>query len=152
MKTLLALLLLVVLYLLARWREKRKSLPPAAADALDTPLMRWSSKDAFTMRDLVRSVSIMGSAGSGKTSSIGFLLGRALASCPKVGGLIIASKPEDRAFWQGIFEAAGRELVVVGPDSGHRFNVIDFEARSGADAREITECIMTIGETLLRAE
>lgn len=150
MKTLILLLIGAGFYLLARTREQRKA-PTAAApkDGLDAPLSYWSDHDPFTMRDLVRSVSIMGSTGSGKTSGPGYQLGKALAANPRVGGLIIASKPEDRAMWQGII---GDRLIIVGPDGKHRFNVLDFEAKNGADAREITQCIMTISETLLRAE
>ncbi len=90
----------------------------------------------------------MGASGSGKTSSVGFLLGKALAASPKVGGLIIASKPEDRAFWRVDFRGGGPGACRLRPGSSHRFNVIDFEAKNGDGRGEITQCIMTIGESL----
>jgi hypothetical protein len=93
----------------------------------------------------------MGASGSGKTSSSGYQIGRAAVRDRKIGGLIIASKPEDRAFWQSIFEAAGRgdDLIIFAPDQPHAFNFIDFEK---GDARDITACIMTVAETLYRTE
>lgn len=93
----------------------------------------------------------MGAAGSGKTSSSGFQIGRAAVMDRGIGGLIVASKPEDRAFWQAIFDAAGRsdDLIIFAPGQPHAFNFIDFES---GDAREITQCIMTTAETLYRSE
>ena len=149
MSTVVVLLVIAALLVAAKWREKRMSPAKPPADYLDTPLMYWSPHDPFTIRDLLRSISIMGATGSGKTSGIGYQLGKALAACPRIGGIIIASKPEDRAVWQGIL---GDRLIVVGPGEKHRFNVIDFEAKHGADAREITQCIMTISEALTRSE
>ena len=152
MKTLLMLAIVAALYQLAKRRAGASAPAPPPKDALDAPLFHWTPNDSFTIRDLVRSVSIMGSAGSGKTSSVGYQMGMALAACMRMGMLIIASKPEDRAMWEAIAKSAGRELIVFGPGEPHRFNILDFEAQHGADAREITQCIMTIGETLLRAE
>ena len=152
MNTLLVLLVLSALYYAAKRTEGGSTDPPAPLDPLDEPLTKWSERDAFTKRDLLRSVSIMGAAGSGKTSGVGMFLGRALAACMNVSLLIIASKPEDRRMWEGIAAAAGRKLVVFGPDEPHRFNLIACEARAGADSREITECILTTTEALTRNE
>lgn len=70
---------------------------------------------------------------------------------PRIGGLILASKPEDREFWQRIFAQAGRksDLLIFGPDQPHRFNGLDF-IRSGGDTRDITHGIMVVGESLDR--
>jgi len=135
---------------LAKRLEKRRRKPPPT-EPLDTPLFGWSERDPFTRRELVRSVSIMGSAGSGKTSGSGFQIGRAAVRDRGIGGLIIASKPEDRGFWQGIFEGAGRadDLITFGPGHPHAFNFIDFEK---GDTRDITQNILTVAETLSRME
>jgi hypothetical protein len=152
MNTLLVLLVLSALFYAAKKTERRNVAPPPPVDRLDEPLMNWGAGDAFTKRDLLRSVSIMGAAGSGKTSAIGMILGRSLAACMNVSLLIIASKPEDRRMWEGIAAAAGRKLLVFGPKEPHRFNLIACEARAGADSREITECILTTTEALTRNE
>jgi type IV secretory pathway TraG/TraD family ATPase VirD4 len=152
MNTLLVLLVLSALFYAAKKTERRKSEPPPPRDRLDEPLMHWTARDVFTKRELLRSISIMGAAGSGKTSAIGLMLGRALAAMMNVSLLIIASKPEDRAMWEGIAAAAGRKLLVFGPKEPLRFNLIACEARAGADAREITECLLTTTEALTRNE
>ena len=116
---------------------------------LSDVLYRWSPRDPFPVRDLLRSVAIFGASGSGKTSGSGFQIARAVVRNPRIGGLIIASKLEDREFWQRVFHQAGRkhDLLVFSPESPLRFNFLDFVQRSG-DTRDITQAIMVIGETL----
>ncbi len=63
----------------------------------------------FQVRDLLRSIAIWGASGSGKTSGSGFQLARAIFRDANTGGLIIASKPEDRAFLIKIAAVAGRQ-------------------------------------------
>jgi len=126
-----------------------------AAGILDTPLLKWTPNDYFTKRDLLRSICVQGASGSGKTNYVGYNIAKALVADRHIGGLIVASKPvEDLRFWQSIFKAAGRkrDLFVFGPEHGHRFNVLDHELRSGADAREIASFLMVLGETLHRGE
>jgi hypothetical protein len=113
-------------------------------------LFQWSPFDPFPIRDLLRSIVIFGAAGSGKTSGSGYLIAKSLAACRKIGGIILASKPEDREFWEGIFRKAGRarDLLVFNAATALRFNFIDFILRNGGDTREITKAIMVISETL----
>jgi hypothetical protein len=125
------------------------------ADILDAPLIKWTPNDYFTKRDLLRSVCIQGASGSGKTNFVGYQIAKALVNDRDIGGLILASKPvEDLQFWREVFKAAGRksDLLIFGPESGLRFNVLDHELRSGADAREIANLLMVLGETLYRGE
>jgi hypothetical protein len=139
--------------------------PVRQQGALSDALFYWDGRrrDPFTMRDLVRSVAIFGATGSGKTTGPGLAIAKALVSAKgkrrqvggqlvggPIGGLILASKPEDRQFWQKIFHQAGRinDLVIFDPKSPYRFNFIDYIQRCGGDTRDITEAIMVIGETL----
>jgi type IV secretory pathway TraG/TraD family ATPase VirD4 len=137
-------------------RLGKRKMPPLRSPSgfLDTPLFHWSPRDPFPVRDLLRSVAIFGASGSGKTSGSGYQLAKAIAANPKIGGLILASKPEDREFWQRIFRQAGRlrELIIFNPHMPWRMNFIDFIHRNGGDTRDITEAIMVIGETLERGE
>jgi type IV secretory pathway TraG/TraD family ATPase VirD4 len=120
-------------------------------DALAPALFWWTDNDPFTERDLLNGgVAIFGRTGSGKTSSSGRVIASSVVRLPGSGGLILSAKPEDKAMWQGIFKAAGREgdLLVFSPDSPLRFNFIDYEMRAGGHTRNIVRCITTIGETL----
>ncbi len=45
-----------------------------------------------------------------------------------------------------------RNLLIMEPGAPYRFNVLDFERKNGADTRQLTQALMTFGETLDRAE
>lgn len=121
-------------------------------DALDAVLLHWTDTDAFTVRDLLNGgVAIFGRTGSGKTSSSGKALARAVVRNGSSGGLILAAKPEDAGMWQAIFAEAGRsdDLLLFSPEHPLRFNFISYEMQAGGGhTRNITRCITTIGETL----
>ena len=70
------------------------------ADPLDAVLDYWATNDPLTIRDILRSACIFGQTGSGKSSGSGLMLARALVNYPNSGGLILASKPEDKEWWQ----------------------------------------------------
>lgn len=116
-------------------------------DLLDEALFSWPSHDPFRVKDLLRSYSIMGASGSGKSSGGGYHLAKVVAGYRHSGGLILASKPEDCDFWRKIFALAGRskDLLIFGPNERLRFNFLDFLA---GDARNITHGILTIAESL----
>jgi hypothetical protein len=146
-------IVLVFLIILKRRQRVKKpsySAPVRSGGLLSKILFHWSPLDPFPIRDLLRSVVIFGASGSGKTSGSGYLIAKALANCRKISGLILASKPEDREFWEDIFRKAGRarDLVVFSAASALRFNFIDFILRNGGDTREITKAVMVISETL----
>jgi hypothetical protein len=124
-------------------------------DPLDRVLLQWNDRgDVFRKRDLLASVCVQGASGSGKTSGVGYQLGKALVRDAGISGLILASKPgEDRAFWQRLFAKSGRpNALIVAPDESRCFNWLDWEIQNGADSREIANLIMTAGETLKRGE
>ncbi len=120
------------------------------SDPLDTVLFRWPSKDAYTTRDLLRSIAIFGQTGSGKTSGSGLKFARAAVGLKRSGGLILASKPEDRAFWVKRFKEAGRkrDLIVFAPGQPARCNFLDYELKCGGDSRSLTQFLMITGEAL----
>jgi hypothetical protein len=124
----------------------------ASRGPLDRVLLHWDAENAFTLRDLLAGgVSVLGRTGSGKTSSSGKALARAIVGVPSSAGLIVAAKPgEDRAMWQRIFRDAGRanDLLIFSPEHPLRFNVLDFEMRQGGHTRNITKTLTTIAETL----
>ncbi len=121
---------------------------------LDHVLFSWTPRDPFTVTDLLRSVSIFGAIGSGKTSGSGAFIGRALVRSPRISMLILASKPEDKEMWQKMYAKAGRskDLLVFSPESGLRFNCLDFVQKMGGETRDITQALTMIGETLEHGE
>ena len=127
------------------WRRR------SSGDPLDRKLFHWPSGEPFTVRQLLDGgVSVIGRVGSGKTSSSGKHLGRAIVNHPNSCGLISAAKPEDVGMWREIFAEAGRseDLLEFDADGDLRFNFLAEAMRHGGHTREITRCIITIAETL----
>jgi Type IV secretion-system coupling protein DNA-binding domain len=124
--------------------------------SLDRVLLKWNDLgDVFRKRDLLQHICAQGASGSGKTSGVGYQIGKALVRDEGISGLILASKPgEDRNFWQSVFAESGRPnaLIIVAPDQAHRFNWLQWETKNGADSREIANLIMTASETQKRGE
>jgi hypothetical protein len=135
----------------ARRAQRKKA---GGGEDLDKPLLRWTPQDPFRIRDLLRSFCVQGASGSGKSSAVALQLARALLADRQIVFHIVASKPEDREWWQQRFAEAkrGEELRIVAPDSGMRYNMLDAELKAGADDREIANILMTSGETLRRTD
>jgi hypothetical protein len=123
-----------------------------ATSWLERPLCHWTKRDPFTLRELLQSVAIFGKTGSGKSSGSGMMLARAITRLPRSGGLILVSKPEDRAFWVQRFREAGRlaDLVIFGPREPARCNFIEFEMQQGGDTRALVDFLMVTGEALTK--
>ncbi len=152
----LVFVLILSLVLFGLWHQVRRRAFAQPSDRLETPLFYWTQRDPFSVRSLLNGgLCILGAVGSGKTSSSGKLVGTSIVrysdgNVAKSGGLILAAKPEDLVMWRGIFEAAGRskDLRVFSPTEPLRFNFLDYEMRHGGHTRNITKCILTIGESL----
>jgi uncharacterized membrane protein YgcG len=114
---------------------------------LDTPLLRLSPDDAFTLRDACGGVHVFGGIGSGKTSGSGHALAGGYLRA-NMGGLVLAAKPEEVELWQRYAAAHGRSASVVLFDENEGFNFLAYElARQGMDGiGSVTECLMRILE------
>ena len=136
------------------FRTNKHKANPKVCDPLDTALFALSERDTFTVRHLLNSLAVLGRSGSGKTSSSGRTIARAIVRYRNSGGLILAAKPEDLGMWQEIFREAGREedLIVFGPKESRRFNLLNYAVQTWGHTREITKVITTIGETLRSAD
>jgi hypothetical protein len=129
------------------WRGKDRVIDP-----LDRVLLKWSRRDPFTVRNLLDGGGIceFGASGSGKTSSSGKVIARALVRMRDSCGLICNPKPEDIFMWRQIFDEAQRrdDLLEFDADGSNlRCNFLAEAARYG-HTREIVRCLTTIGETL----
>ena len=151
--TCLAIAVLAVCLIFGVARRVRRKKGPGGQD-LHKPLLSWTPQDPFPVRDLLRSFCVQGASGSGKSSAVALQLARALLADWQIVFHIVASKPEDREWWQQRFAEAQRqdELRIVAPDSGMRYNMLDAELKAGADDREIASILMTSGETLRRTD
>jgi hypothetical protein len=126
------------------------SKPSEAPKSLDHELFNWTKRDAYTLRDLHASVAIFGQVGSGKSSGSGLRYARAVTKLPGSGGLILASKPQDREFWVKRFAEQGRtdDLLIFDTSGQYKFNFLDFIRKSGGDSREITRFLTITAENL----
>lgn len=140
----------ISLTLFRRWRACRIS-KVGGSEFLETVLLRWDPKNIFRVRDLLNGgLAILGRVGSGKTSSSGAFLARAIAAFRRSGGCILAAKPEDVDYWKKIFTKAGRseDLKIFGPMESLRFNFLDYQLKQGAQARDIVRFLRIIGESI----
>jgi hypothetical protein len=121
---------------------------------LDHVLLHWSPRDPFTVRQACQNVAIFGKTGSGKSSGSGDYILRSLVRYRNSGGLILASKPEDRNYVMRVFreERTLNDLYILETGGQCRFNMLDYERAKGADTRDLTQACMTFKETLGRTE
>src|SRR5262245_23353833 len=91
--------------------------PPSAEPwGLSTPLMQWSADDAWTIGDAVAGTLVTGATGSGKTTGSGQAMALSLLR-HGFGGLVLTTKPDERALWEEYCRRAGRtaDLRVFAP-------------------------------------
>jgi hypothetical protein len=112
---------------------------------LDTPLLRLSPNDCFSLRDACAGVHVFGGIGSGKTSASGKMLSGAFLRAG-FGGLVTGVQPEDIPRWKGYAREQARSLVLFDENEG--FNFLDYElSRQGMDGiGTVTELFMRILE------
>lgn len=118
---------------------------------LDGTVLKWNDVDRLTLRHLSQHLIWMGATGSGKTSSAERLLARILQNA-LCGMLLMGAKPEDLARASAIAKRAGRVLKVFGPGRPLKMNIMDYLARHGGDARNMTKCRMVAAEGLSAGE
>lgn len=139
-----------------RWQPASRPNPTRRIDPLDWTVFRWTDRDFFSWRDLLKSVLCLGATGSGKTSSVAKLMIESIICkppnlmYPRAALLGLAAKPEDVHDWKRHFARAGRaeDLLIFAPGSGLCFNVLDYIVKCGGSCRDITRCLIAISETV----
>lgn len=121
---------------------------------LDEPLIRFASSSgmaAFRLRSACEGVLCLGGIGSGKSSGSGALLARKYLSA-KMGGLVLCTKPDEKAVWQAYCRQTGREndLIILEPGSKESFNFLEYES-SFNNGRSSTDNIVSVLKTVIRA-
>jgi NAD(P)-dependent dehydrogenase (short-subunit alcohol dehydrogenase family) len=91
-------------------------------------LLRLSLLDVWTLDDAYMGTLSIGGTGSGKTSGSGRAIAHAFLR-GGFGGLVLCAKPEEADLWRRYAAETGRQesLVILGADSPHRFNFLEYE-------------------------
>lgn len=135
-------------------RIPRRPQSASASDflwSLDTPLLRLSRRDFFTVRDACAGVHGFGANGSGKTSGSGRTFAKAYLRAG-FGGVVLCAKPDEAAQWRRYGEETGRldQMIFVTPDGPWRFNFIQYELgrREGDPARRVENLLKVLSSLL----
>lgn len=113
--------------------------------SLDEPLVWFSPKDPWSIRDSCEGTSIIGETGSGKTTGSGQAIAKAFLKAG-YGGLILTDKASEREVWERYCRETGRldSLLVVSPRHPWRFNFLDYQfARAGEGAGHTENAVAT---------
>lgn len=122
---------------------------------LDQPLIDLVSsaeRNSWTARHAVEGVQIFGGIGSGKTSGSGRLLALKYL-LNGFGGLVLTVKPDEKAAWQEYARLTGREadLLILEAGGQHSFNFLQYESEQSTGQKAITENIVEVLKTVIRA-
>ena len=111
----------------------------------DTPLVRLSPKDYWTIEDAFAGTHIFGGNGSGKTTGSGQTIAKSFLEAG-FGGLVLCAKPDEVARWISYAKATGRakHLIVVREDAPWRFNVLQYELNRPGDPAGRVDGLVTI--------
>lgn len=119
---------------------------------LDAPLIQLSQHpgDYLSLRSMFSGVFIMGSSGSGKTSGSGATL---LSTFLRIGmgGLILTTKVGETAELMHLAHKAGRidDVVLVSPQSLHRYNMMNDTARRTADVGGMAGVVVGLYKSII---
>lgn len=122
---------------------------------LDQPIIELASQTSrnyWTLRHAFEGLQIFGGIGSGKTSGSGrFVALKYLRA--GFGGLVLTVKPDEKEMWQEFCSITRRshDLCVIEPGGKHSFNFLDYESRSAYGQDALTENIVQVLKTVIRA-
>ncbi|OOQ57384.1 type IV secretory system conjugative DNA transfer family protein [Mucilaginibacter pedocola] len=106
----------------------------------------------WTIRNAVEGVQIFGGIGSGKTSGSGKKLAEKYLKA-NFGGLVLTVKPDEKKEWIKYCNDAGRlnDLIIVEPGGDRFFNFLEYETKFSASQSAITDNIVQVLKTVIRA-
>lgn len=119
----------------------------------NTPLLKLSPSDQWTIGNAFQGTFICGGTGSGKSSGSGRTLAHAFLKAG-FGGLVLCAKPDEADVWRRYAAETGREnsLIVMDGSGKKRFNFLDYELARVDAGRHTTpfalETLMKIHEAI----
>lgn len=122
---------------------------------LDRSLIELASREGnsrWTIRSAVEGTQIFGGIGSGKTSGSGRMIAIKYLKAG-FGGLVLTVKPDEKEMWQQLCRISGRsnDLVIIEPGGEHYFNFLDYESGPKIRGAALTENIVQVLKTVIRA-
>jgi hypothetical protein len=117
---------------------------------LDYPLLDFSGRGFWRLRDACEGTQILGATGSGKTSGSGQAIAKAFLRAG-YGGLVLTVKLEERALWERYGFETGRKdsMIVFSPENRWRFNFLDYELRRPGRGAGMTRNLVDLFHTVL---
>ncbi len=118
---------------------------------LDTPLLMFSERDIWTLRDAAEGVLITGGIGSGKSSGSGAAIFKSYLSAG-FGGLVCCANIDEVDRWRVYCADTGRSqsLIVVDKSLDQRFNFLDYQMTVGRGS--VFEAVRVLIDILNAAE
>ncbi len=112
---------------------------------LDTPLLKFSGGDVFTIRDAVTGVQIFGGTGSGKTSGSGRAIAHSYLKAG-FGGIVLCAKPNEAELWRKLAKECGRsrDLAFFDDSGALRFNFMDYAQHTVASGGRDTNLVQLL--------
>lgn len=130
-------------------RKPKSDLPALAPFDGQTPLIRWSDTDTFRIANACEGTAILGSSGSGKSSTSGRQLALSMLRAG-FGGLVLSAKNERDAWIQLCAEAnRSSDLLIFEPNGEWTFNPFDYEMRRGGRGSGSVENVIALLSTLV---
>lgn len=132
------------------FHRERKVAPALDPWSLDTPILRWSADDAWTIGDAVQGCLTVGATGSGKSSGSGAAIARAFLA-HGFGGLVLTAKPDDVTAWKRYCAEAkrGHDLLIFSPEGDLRFDFLSYELQRPGRGGGLTENVVQLLATVL---
>lgn len=100
---------------------------PKSPFHLDLPLVLVEGNEAITIRDSFTNTVILGSPGSGKTTTSGYLLAKAMLA-RGYAALAMTAKPDEASRFTRLAREVGREAELVIFDESRQFNFLKYIA------------------------
>ncbi len=111
----------------------------------DTPLVRLSRYDYWTIEDAFGGTHVTGGNGGGKTTGSGRTIAKSFLEAG-FGGLVLCAKPDEAQRWIDYAKETGRSkhLIVVREDGPFRFNLLQYELNRPGDPAGRVDGLVTI--------
>lgn len=121
-----------------------------SGDLMDQPLLHFSKRDSWTIRDACEGVQIFGGTGSGKTTGSGAAIARSFLE-DGFGGLVLTAKRDEADLWRKYCAETGRQddLIIFDCSGEFRFNFLQYELENGGSDAGLTQNLVSVFCTII---